>query len=277
MELPTDPGRITPSIVSQVVVRELFDLSGRAAIITGGGAGLGLQFADGLAEAGANVVLCGRKEERCVEAASHLEERCGVRALGMRCDVRTNQDIQAVIERAERELGPVDILVNNAGTSWGAPAEEYPLEGWQKVIDVNLTGLFRFTQLLGRSMIGRRYGKIVNIASIAALGGSRPGVMDAVAYNASKGGVVSLTRDLAVKWAQHGVRVNAIAPGWFLTDMSRVLIEQHKADFVRRTPLNRLGGPDDLKGAVVFLASRASDYVTGQTIVVDGGWSAEGG
>jgi gluconate 5-dehydrogenase len=260
-----------------VVVRELFDLSGRTAIVTGGGAGLGLQFAEALAEAGANLVLCGRKEERCTEAARDVAERCGVRALGMRCDVRASDEIEAAIDRAKRELGPVDILVNNAGTSWGAPAEEYPLEGWQKVIDVNLTGLFRFTQLVGRSMIARGHGKIVNIASIAALGGSRPGVMDAVAYNASKGGVVSLTRDLAVKWAPHGVYVNAIAPGWFPTDMSRMPIVQHEADFVRRTPLNRLGGPDDLKGAIVFLASRASDYVTGQTLVVDGGWSAAGG
>jgi gluconate 5-dehydrogenase len=251
----------------------LFDLTGRNAIVTGGGAGLGLAFAEALAEAGANVVLCGRHAERCEAAAVDLEQKYDVRAIGMRCDVRSQEEAAAVVERATSELGGVDVLVNNAGTSWGAPAEDYPLEGWQKVIDVNLTGLFRFTQLAGRVMIDQGRGKIVNIASVAAFGGARPELMDAVGYNASKGAVVSLTRDLAVKWARHGITVNAIAPGWFPTDMSRVLLDRFGDKFLERIPLARFGGADDLKGALLLLASRASDYITGQTLIVDGGQS----
>jgi NAD(P)-dependent dehydrogenase (short-subunit alcohol dehydrogenase family) len=254
-------------------VPKLFDLTGRNAIVTGGGAGLGLVFAEALAEAGANVVLCGRHPERCEAAAADLERTYGVRAIGMRCDVRSDDEAGAVVERTTSDLGGVDVLVNNAGTSWGAPAEDYPLEGWQKVIDVNLTGLFRFTQLAGRVMIGQGHGKIVNIASVAAFVGGPPEVMDAVAYNASKGAVVSLTRDLAVKWARHGITVNAIAPGWFPTDMSRVLLERFGDAFLERIPLARFGGADDLKGTLVLLASRASDYITGQTLIVDGGQS----
>ena len=253
---------------------ELFDLSGRVAIVTGGGSGIGRQMATGLAEAGANLVLCARKPERCEQAAAELERDLGVRALGMPCDVRDPAQVQAVVDRANAELGSVDILVNNAGTSWGAPAEDHPLEGWQKVIDVNLTGVFLFAQAAGRAMIDQGGGKIVNIASVAAFGGAPPELMNAVAYNASKGGVVSFTRDLATKWAGRGITVNAIAPGWFPSDMNKVLLDAQPDLYLERIPLRRFGGPDDLKGAVVFLASRASDYVTGQVVVVDGGQSA---
>jgi NAD(P)-dependent dehydrogenase (short-subunit alcohol dehydrogenase family) len=253
---------------------ELFDLSGLTAIVTGGGSGIGRQMATGLAEAGANLVLCARKPERCEEAAAELERALGVRALGMRCDVRDPAEIQAVVDRTKAELGRVDVLVNNAGTSWGAPAEDYPLEGWQKVIDVNLTGVFLFAQAAGRVMIGQGGGKIVNVASVAAFGGAPPELMNAVAYNASKGGVVSFTRDLATKWARHGINVNAIAPGWFPSDMNKVLLDAQPDAYLEHIPLRRFGGPDDLKGAVVFLASRASDFVTGQVVVVDGGQSA---
>jgi NAD(P)-dependent dehydrogenase (short-subunit alcohol dehydrogenase family) len=251
-----------------------FDLTGRCAIVTGGGGGLGLVFAEALAEAGANVLLCGRNGERCEQAAADVERTYGVRALGMHCDVRVETEAAAVVERAQTELGRIDVLVNNAGTSWGAPAEEYPAEGWQKVLDVNLTGLFRFSQLAGRVMIEQGGGKIVNIASVAAFTGAPPELMDAVAYTASKGGVVALTRDLAVKWARHGITVNAIAPGWFPTDMSRVLLERFGDEFLKRIPLGRFGAPDDLKGAMLFLAGPASDFVTGQTLIVDGGQSA---
>ena len=253
---------------------ELFDLSGRVAIVTGGGSGIGRQMATGLAEAGANLVLCARKPERCEEAAAELERELGVRALGMRCDVRDPREIQAVVDRTKAELGAVDILVNNAGTSWGAPAEDHPLEGWQKVIDVNLTGVFLFAQAAGRLMIDQGGGKIVNVASVAAFGGAPPELMNAIAYNASKGGVVSFTRDLATKWARHGINVNAIAPGWFPSDMNRVLLDAQPDAYLEHIPLRRFGGADDLKGAVVFLASRASDFVTGQIVVVDGGQSA---
>jgi NAD(P)-dependent dehydrogenase (short-subunit alcohol dehydrogenase family) len=258
-----------------VTLGELFDLRGRTAIVTGGGAGLGRQFADALAEAGANVVLCARKPERCEISAREIAAAYGVTAIGMRCDVRDGAEIQAVVDRARTELGSVDILVNNAGTSWGAPVEDYPLEGWQKVIEVNLTGLFLFAQAAGRQMIAQGAGgKIVNLASVAAFGGAPPELMNAIAYNTSKGGVVAFTRDLAVKWARHGINVNAIAPGWFPTEMSGELLSRYGDAFLERIPLGRFGGTEDLKGAIVYLASRASDFVTGQTIVVDGGQSA---
>jgi gluconate 5-dehydrogenase len=253
---------------------ELFDLTGRTAIVTGGGSGIGRQMATGLAEAGANVVLCARKPERCEEVAAGLERDLGVRAAGMPCDVRDPAQIQNVVDKTRAHLGRIDILVNNAGTSWGAPAEDHSLEGWRKVIDVNLTGVFLFAQAAGRVMIEQGGGKIVNIASVAAFGGAPPDLMNAVAYNASKGGVVSFTRDLATKWAGHGINVNAIAPGWFPSDMNKVLLDARPDDYLEHIPLRRFGGPDDLKGAVVYLASRASDFVTGQVVVVDGGQSA---
>jgi NAD(P)-dependent dehydrogenase (short-subunit alcohol dehydrogenase family) len=254
-------------------VQDLFDLSGRVAIVTGGGTGLGRQMAEALAELGASLVLCARKVERCEQAAAELSE-LGVKALGMRCDVRNPDEVQTVCERTMEELGRLDVLVNNAGTSWGAPAEETPLEGWQKVVDVNLTGVFLFSQSAGRMMIDLGGGSIVNIASVAGLRGSPPGKMDAVAYNASKGGVIAFTRDLAHKWAQYGIRVNAIAPGWFPSDMSKVLLDRYGEEFVKQVPLGRFGDANDLKGAVAFLASPASSFVTGHTLVVDGGQSA---
>jgi NAD(P)-dependent dehydrogenase (short-subunit alcohol dehydrogenase family) len=253
---------------------ELFDLSGRVAIVTGGGSGIGRQMATGLAEAGASLVLCARKPERCEEVAAELERELGVRAAGMGCDVRDPAQVRNVVDQTRAQLGRIDILVNNAGTSWGAPAEDHPLEGWQKVIDVNLTGVFLFAQAAGRVMIDQGAGKIVNIASVAAFGGAPPELMNAVAYSASKGGVVSFTRDLATKWARHGINVNAIAPGWFPSDMNKVLLDAQPDAYLEHIPLRRLGGPDDLKGAVVFLSSGASDYVTGQVVVVDGGQSA---
>jgi gluconate 5-dehydrogenase len=254
-------------------VQDLFDLTGKTAIVTGGGSGIGLQMAKALAELGANLVLCARKAERCERAADELAP-LGVRALALRCDVRSADDVRAVVERTVAELGGINVLVNNAGTAWGARAEDTPLEGWQKVVDVNLTGVFLFSQAAGRVMIERGGGAIVNIASVAGLRGSPPGAMDAIAYNASKGGVIAFTRDLAHKWAQYGIRVNAIAPGWFPSDMTNVVLDRHGDEFLEDIPLRRFGGPDDLKGAVAFLASPASAFVTGHTLVVDGGQSA---
>jgi NAD(P)-dependent dehydrogenase (short-subunit alcohol dehydrogenase family) len=252
---------------------ELFDLSGKVAIVTGGGIGIGRQMAEGLAEMGADLVLCARHLERCEAAAAELRE-LGVQALGLRCDVRDPGEVDAVVERTRQEFGRIDVLVNNSGTVWGAAPEDTPLEGWQKVLDVNLTGTFLFSQAVGRAMIAQGGGKIINIASVLALRGAPPEILNAIAYSTTKGGILSFTRDLACKWAQHGITVNAIAPGWFPSDMSNVVLEKHGDKMRDAIPLRRFGGPDDLKGAVVFLASAASEYVTGQTIVVDGGQSA---
>jgi NAD(P)-dependent dehydrogenase (short-subunit alcohol dehydrogenase family) len=252
---------------------KLFDLSGKTAIVTGGGKGIGRQMAQGLAEAGANVVLCARNAERCDQAAAELEQ-LGVRALGLGCDVRDSDQVQAVVGRTVADFGGVDVLVNNAGTVWGATPEDMPLEGWQKVVDVNLTGVFLFSQAAGRAMIERSEGSIVNIASVAGLHGAPAEVANTVVYHATKGGVIAFTRDLAWKWASHGIRVNAIAPGWFPSDMANFVLERAGVDLIQRVPLRRFGGPEDLKGPVVFLASDASAYVTGHTLVVDGGQSA---
>ena len=251
-------------------VRELFDLAGRTAIVTGGGSGLGRQMAHALAECGADLVLCARKVERCEEVAAELSGS-GVRVLTMSCDVRVPEQVQAVVDRATADLGGVDILVNNAGTSWGASPEETPLDGWEKVLDVNVTGCFLFAQAAGRVMIERGHGKVINVASVAAFRGAPQEAMNAIAYNTSKGALVAFTRDLAVKWARYGINVNAIAPGWFPSDMSEKVLDRAGDRLRERIPLQRYGGADDLKGAVVFLASAASDYVTGVTLPVDGG------
>jgi NAD(P)-dependent dehydrogenase (short-subunit alcohol dehydrogenase family) len=253
-----------------VSVQELFDLHGKVAIVTGGGSGIGRQMAQGLAEAGADLVLCARKLERVEEAAAALPTR----ALALPVDVSDQESVDAMLARVLHEFGRVDILVNNAGTVWGAPPEDIPLRGWQKVVDVNLTGVFLCAQAVGRSMIeAGAGGKIVNIASVAGLHGAPAETMNSLPYHATKGGVIALTRDLAWKWARHGINVNAIAPGWFPSDMANFVIDNNP-QLTERIPLARLGGPEDLKGAVVFLASRASDYVTGHTLVVDGGQSA---
>lgn len=254
-------------------VQDLFSLSGQTAIVTGGGSGIGRQMAEALAELGSNVVVCARKLERCEQAASELAE-LGVRTLALSCDVRNPEDVEALVARTIAAFGKIDVLVNDAGIAWGAPAEDTPRDGWQKVIDVNLSGLFFVSQAVARTMFESGGGVIVNIASVAGLHGSRPGEMDAVAYSASKGGVIALTRDLAWKWAPRRVRVNAIAPGWFPSDMTKVLLDRFGPTFVERVPLGRFGGADDLKGAIAYLASPASAYVTGQVLVVDGGQSA---
>ncbi|MGA8144221.1 MAG: SDR family oxidoreductase [Candidatus Acidiferrales bacterium] len=252
--------------------KQLFDLTGRVAIITGGSIGLGRQMAEGLAEMGANVVLCARKKERCVEAADALQ-RLGVRALAFGCDVRDPASIQEVVDATASEFGRIDVLINNAGTSWGAPVEEMKLEHWNKVIETNLTGTFLFSQAAGKVMTAQRKGKIINIASVAGIHGAPP-QFQAIGYHASKGGVIAFTKDLACKWGVHNVQVNAIAPGWFPTNMSQVVIERNKEYFLNHIPLGRFGGSDDLKGAAIYLASAASDYVTGTVLVVDGGQTA---
>jgi len=243
-------------------VRQLFDLTGRVAIITGGSIGLGRQMAEALAEMGANVVLCARKKERCEQAATELQ-KLGVKALALACDVKNQANVQTVVDTAVSHFGRIDILINNAGTSWGAPVEEMRLEHWNKVIETNLTGTF----------LPQRRGKIINIASVAGLRGAPP-EFQAIGYHASKGGVIAFTKDLACKWGIHNIQVNSIAPGWFPTNMSQVVIEKNKETFLSKIPLRRFGNDHDLKGAAVFLASDASDYVTGHVLVVDGGQTA---
>lgn len=252
--------------------KKLFDLSGRVAIVTGGSIGLGRQMAESLAESGANLVLCARKKERCEQAAEELKQ-LGVRTLALGCDVKNPDQIRAVVEGAIAQFGHVDILINNAGTSWGAPVEEMLLEQWNKVIETNLTGTFLFSQAVGKYMTSQRRGKIINIASVAGLQGAPP-EFQAIGYHASKGGVIAFTKDLACKWGVHNIQVNAIAPGWFPTHMSEAVIERNKEAFLRGIPLGRFGSDHDLKGATAFLASDASDFVTGHVLVVDGGQTA---
>jgi len=253
-------------------VKQLFDLTGRVAIITGGSVGLGRQMAEGLAEMGANLVLCARKKERCQQAAEELQP-LGVKTLALGCDVKDPGSIQEVVDATLSQFGRIDVLINNAGTSWGAPVEEMRLEHWNKVLETNLTGTFLFSQAVGKIMIGQRRGKIINIASVAGLHGAPP-EFQAIGYHASKGGVISFTKDLACKWGIHNIQVNAIAPGWFPTHMSEVVIERNKETILKRIPLGRFGGGHDLKGAAVFLSSDASDFVTGHVLVVDGGQTA---
>jgi NAD(P)-dependent dehydrogenase (short-subunit alcohol dehydrogenase family) len=253
-------------------VKQLFDLTGRVAIVTGGATGLGRQMAEGLSEMGANLVLCASKKDRCLQAAEDLQ-RLGVKTLALACDVRNPADIHNVVDATMAQFGRVDILINNAGTSWGAPVEEMRLEQWNKVIETNLTGTFLFSQAVGKIMIGQHRGKIINIASVAGLRGASA-EFQAIGYHASKGGVIIFTKDLACKWGIHNIQVNSIAPGWFPTNMSQVLIERNKETFLKTIPLRRFGNDHDLKGAAVFLASDASDFVNGHVLVVDGGQTA---
>ena len=261
-----------PTQVTSRNVRDLFNLKGRVAIVTGGSIGLGHQIAEGLAEMGANVVLCARKKERCQQAAEDLQQ-LGVKTLALGCDVKDPAGIQGVVDATLSQFGRIDVLVNNAGISWGAPVEEMRLEDWNKVIETNLTGTFLCAQAAGKVMIKQGRGKIINIASVAGLGGAPP-ALPAIGYHASKGGVISFTKDLACKWAAHNIQVNAIAPGWFPTHMSDWVIGHKKDLLLPHIPLGRFGTEDDLKGALVFLASDASAYVTGHVLTVDGGLSA---
>lgn len=253
-------------------VKQLLDLTGRVAIITGGSIGLGRQIAEGLAEMGADVVLCARRQERCQKAAEELQ-RQGIKAIGVACDVKSQTSVQEMVQATLAQFERIDILVNNAGISWGAPVETMRLEDWTKVIETNLTGTFLCAQAVAEVMIRQGRGKIINIASVAGIGGA-PAELPAIGYHASKGGVIAFTKDLACKWAPHNIQVNAIAPGWFRTHMSNRVLERHGEMFLSHIPMRRFGNEHDLKGAAVFLASGASDYVTGHVLVVDGGQTA---
>jgi len=231
-------------------------------------------MAEALSDAGASVVLCSRSLETLEEVKAEIEGRGG-KALALECDVTEPEDVDSMVAKTEEAFGAIDVLVNNSGTAWGAPAEEMPVEKFDLVVEVNVRGTFLMSQAVGRRMIERgEGGKIVNIASIAGLIGGRPDYMQTIGYNSSKGAVISMTQNLATSWARHGINVNAIAPGWFPTDMSGDLIKEFEEKMLNDIPLRRFGQPEDIKGAVVFLASPAADYMTGQTIVVDGGLTA---
>ena len=253
------------------VIKELFDLSGRAAIVTGGSRGLGREMAEGLAEAGAALMLCARREEWLTPTLKEMRAR-GFRVEGQVADVSRPADVQAVVDRALAAFDKIDILINNAGVTWGEDPEAMPLEKWQKVIDVNLTGAFLFSQAVGREMLKRRYGRMINVASLAGLRSSVRGPHYA-AYAASKAGLMGLTRELAASWGRQGIRVNAIAPGFFHSRMADPAIPIAEPDLQANSPIPRVGEAGELKGVAVFLAADASNYVTGQVIAVDGGRS----
>lgn len=255
-------------------VRELFDLQGRTAVISGGSRGLGLQIAEALGEQGADLVLTARRQEQLDDAATHLRAQ-GAAVTVVAGDLSEPDAVTAFVDEVLEGHEAIDVLVNNAGATWGAAAEDHPLEAWHKVIDLNLTGTFLLTQqVAARSMIPRGRGRIVNVASVAGLKGNDPRMAGTVAYNTSKGGVIAMTRALAAEWAHHGITVNAIAPGYFPTKMTRGTLDYAQQLIENATPLGRVGGPEDLKGVAVLLASDASAYVTGQTIAVDGGITA---
>ncbi len=252
-------------------VKKLFDLTGKTALITGGSRGLGLQMAEALGEMGAKVAITARKAGELEEARAHLKGM-GVDVLTLVNDLQNTDSVRPMVEQVLKSHGQIDILVNNAGAAWGAPAEDHPLEAWYKIINLNLTAVFLMSQAVGKlSMIPRRYGRIINLASIAGLVGTDPRMMPTIAYNASKGGVINFTRSLAVEWAHHGITVNAIAPGVFPSKMSQGMIDKAEQIILDMTPMKRLGNDDDLKGLAVLLASDASAYITGQTVAVDGG------
>jgi gluconate 5-dehydrogenase len=250
-------------------INQLFNLTGRVAIVTGGSRGLGYEIAEGLAEAGAAIMVCARREQWLTPAVNDFRAR-GFTAEGALCDVSNPEQVQQVVETTIKTLGGLDVLVNNAGLSWGARPEDMPLDKWHKVIDANLTGAFIFAQAAGREMLKREYGRIINIASIAGIHAQVNGPHYA-AYAASKAGLIGLTRELAASWGRSNIRVNAIAPGFFPSRLTEAVIDEADATMKQISPIGRVGQAGELKGVAVFLAADASNYVTGQVIVVDGG------
>ncbi len=248
---------------------ELFDLTGRVAIVTGGSRGLGEEMAEGLAEAGASLMICARREQWLTPTLESFRGR-GFTAEGMTCDVSAPDQVQAVVDRTIATFGKIDILINNAGIAWAAEPDSMPLDRWQKVIDTNLTGTFLFSQAAGREMLKRQSGCIINIASIAGMIGSIS-TSHWAGYAASKAGMVGLTRELAATWGRQGIRVNAIAPGYFHSRLADPAIVHAEPQIKATSPIGRVGESGELKGVAVFLASDAASYMTGQTIVVDGG------
>ncbi len=252
---------------------DLFDLSGKVAMISGGGDGIGRAMTMALAQAGADIVVFSRRAEMC-ESVAHEVEKMGVRAMAMACDITSPEDVDKIVSKTMDTFKHIDILLNNAGRTWGGAPETISDEAWEKVFALNVTATFRCTRQVGIEMIRQKSGKIINISSYSGARGTDPRYMDALPYNTSKGAINTFTKDLAVKWARHGIQVNAIAPGWFPTRMTRATFDQKGGALLADVPMGRYGKPEELGGIVVFLSGSASNYVTGQVIGVDGGISA---
>jgi NAD(P)-dependent dehydrogenase (short-subunit alcohol dehydrogenase family) len=254
-------------------VLDLLRLDGKIALVTGGSRGLGLQIAEGLGEAGATIAIMARKAAGLAEAEEHLRDR-GIHTLAVACDISQPAQVQAAVRQVTNGLGSIDILVNNAGATWGAPLDQITPDSWEKVIRTNLHGTFSVTNAVTLDMLARGAGgRIIIIGSIAGLKGTDPRILQTLAYNTSKGGLVEFTRSLAHDLVDYGITVNCICPGFFPTKLAAVTIENARDLILERTPLRRVGGPDDLKGISVLLASAASAGITGQVIAVDGGMS----
>ncbi len=255
-------------------IQQLFDLSGKTALVTGGSRGLGLQMAHALGEAGARIMISSRKAADLEQATAELQA-AGIDARWVAADASSETEITRLVDETLQRLGDVDILVNNAGATWGAPAEDHSLAAWDKVMNLNVRSIFLLSQQIGkRSMIPRRYGRIINLASIAGLGGNPPG-LSMLAYNTSKGAVVNLTRALACEWGRYGITVNALCPGFFPSKMTRATLERFgEKELASHAPLNRLGDDEDLKGTTLLFASDAGKHITGQWLAIDGGVSS---
>jgi NAD(P)-dependent dehydrogenase (short-subunit alcohol dehydrogenase family) len=252
-------------------VKQLFDLIGRVAVVTGGSRGLGLQMAEALGEMGARIAITARKKDELEDAVAHLKT-LGIAATAYPSDLGKREQVEPLAAAILAKFGKVDILVNNAGATWGAPAEDHPMEAWDKLVNLNLSGAFLLSQIIAKqSMIPAKWGRIINIASVNGLQATDMRLLKNAAYVATKHGMVGLTRQLATEWGVHGITVNAICPGFFPSKMTKATLDT-AGEFVKQaTPTGRLGGEEDLKGLVVLLASDASRHITGQAIAVDGG------
>lgn len=250
-----------------------FNIKGQTAIVTGASSGLGVTFAETLAELGVNLIIAARRYEKLVEVADRISKKFDAEVLPIKTDVSREEEVINMVKATVEKFGSLEILVNNAGVASLSPSIDISLEEWKKVLDINLTGVFLCARTAAREMMKRKYGKIINISSIYGAVGD---VFPTAPYYASKGAVINLTRALAVEWAPYNINVNAIAPGFFPSEMTQLVFQDEKITnyILSRTPLRRIGDPLDLKAALVYLASPASNYVTGQTIFVDGGWTA---
>jgi NAD(P)-dependent dehydrogenase (short-subunit alcohol dehydrogenase family) len=255
--------------------KKLFDLAGKTALVTGGSRGLGLQIAEALGEQGASLVLTSRKQSDLEQAVTYLKER-SIKVSAISADLSQEAAIEPLVVETLNRLGRIDILINNAGATWGAPAEDHPIEAWDKVMNLNIRSIFMLSQAVGKlSMIRHKYGRVVNVASIAGLAGNAPDSMQTISYNTSKGALVNFTRTLAGEWGRYGITVNALAPGFFPTKMTNGYLENAvEGALVNRIPLQRIGDDEDLKGAVILFSSDAGKHITGQILAVDGGVSS---